>query len=994
MAWISLQFDPSKLGSLDKGSHPLDGTLRGIIYLDYPGGEEVRFNKLSPAEKFSTLKTLKGFKDLKPDIIGKLSRSTDQELKRIIELWRGIEDCFLISTPELAQSKRIPLLIKRLWRWAISSGIHNVDHTTRIWKRLMKYIELTVYSCEHNDVAKAPREVPGIIQGRLGPIWFKCLPWLGAMHRGALTKFTVTRLVHFTTSRNLPAPSISSEDIKREFLLFQSRVCRNPQVSDLIVNGLIKTAELLSESHERERKFESRAHISISFSGSLSGIRSEGGRMKEFSKSFKTHFVDKPQLLNLKGETWFGGQYWLMKGFPKWKTMCRSSAIGEKYKFLDAFDDLLISNLGNQLNLAETHVGIDSQMGYQVLQWSIEEAIASGCLQGSPYKDMDNPLSLGETLPHVRTGLIGEPGAKYRTITIAPAWLTILLTPLGHDLITMLQSDTYCVSGLKKEKQGWRFSNDLYYSNFELNDTHLILKGDLKTASDMMSHKLTRSMLYAYLHKRGQLTTFYKTCVDLLTCGRYVECPRNFPNEEFLSTSGVLMGDPGCKGALTLTVLCARTLTRAIENYNGPEIPLSDIVNRDRTIQYSSGKDYFGRSAGDDFCEIGSLSYLQTLKTLLEATGCIVGTNWLSRNFTTYCEEAILIRIPGRSGQLKITRASGDRRRFYQLDYQESSYVDALKLRLLSPCGKVSLGVTGQIENPAMGKGILFRNMLDTLPPPLQGFEVAFRKRWVFRMCNYINCSEVMTFLDRRMGGLGIPFHRSYSELAVRFFNSKWINNENYLRVMSSYQSSDHAWVTRIINKLHKGCLSRGFSTSLSDEAWAVYTLLAKSKLKLIELEGLPFYLSHRNGFQTAWDNSRRFRDKLNLARRNGFIADGEAQRLIEKGWVLKQGLLDPGGLHNPNKRRRREYATMEDELRNLDPEITNKLPILEDPTASKRFLCEIICGTEEYPTVKTLMISEDALLANFSGLLTPMPAKKLNMAYCSGQEIDVQNVL
>jgi hypothetical protein len=705
--------------------------------------------------------------------------------------------------------------------------------------------------------------------------------------------------------------------------------------------------------------------------------------MNEFSKSFKEHYVRRLQTEDFSAKTWFGCHYSIKKGMPKWQTMCRSSVIASQYEFLQSFDDNLLSLFGEKLNLAETHVGIDSQLGYQVLQWSVEQGIASGCIEGSSFEDLDNPLILGKSLPHVRTGLIGEPGAKYRTITIAPAWLTILLTPLGHDLITMLQDDSYCRSGLKKEKQGWRFASDMFNSNFELDDSHLILKGDLQTASDMMSHQLTRSVLTAYLQGRNLLTPFYKICIELLTCGRYVECPRNFSNEEFLSTSGVFMGDPGCKGALTLTVLVARTLTRAIMEHNSPVKSLKLAVNNFRAYNESTSKNYFGRSAGDDFCELGSLAYLQTLCLTLEATGCIVGTKWLCRNFTTYCEEGLLIRCPG--VDMSLTRSQNTWQRFYSVNYKQSCYVDTLKLRLFSPCGKVSQGVTGQIENPSMGKGILFRNMLDNLPSYFEGFKPLFRRRWVFRMCNYINISEVMTFLDRRMGGLGLPYHRSYLHLAENFFKSKWINNENYLRVMTSYKSSDYAWVKRIISKLHKGCLSRGFSTSLSDEAWAVYKLLAQRKLQLHKLEEIPD-LVDTDEFRESWAKCRRFRDKLDLANRHGYLAEGDAQQLIEKGWVLKQGLINPSGLFNPKNRHRSKYSTMESELRNFDPTLIAMLPQVEDLAAIRIKLCEYISGDTDYPYIETLMINKDALLANFSGLLTPIPARVLNLAYCSGQ--------
>jgi hypothetical protein len=668
--------------------------------------------------------------------------------------------------------------------------------------------------------------------------------------------------------------------------------------------------------------------------------------------------------------------------------MCRDRVIEDGLSFLEAYNDQLIDHLTNELNLAETHVGIDSQLGYQILQWAIEEAIANDVLAGSVFASSEDPLRLGSELPHVRTGLIGEPGGKYRNITIAPAWLTLLLTPFGHDLVKMLKDDPYCEAGLSKEQQGYRACSALFSSNFALQEDTFGIKGDLKTASDMMNHEFTRKILLNYVNSRGQLTDYSRICILLLTNGHRVRSPENSDISDFISTSGVFMGHPGCKGALTLTVLVCRTMARLVINHNNPVTSLSSIINnQSHLIPFDSGVDYFGRSAGDDFFELGKLPYLEVLCALLQSTGCIVGTKWVSKHFVTFCEEGILIRGTG-----IVTRHTNGGDKWLWMDrisYEETCHIDSVKLRLLSPCGKVSQGVTGQIENPAAGKGRQFRRMLENLPPFFKNFEMLFRKRWVFRMCNYINTAEVMTFLDPRMGGLGIPYHKPWTELAKMFAKSPWIKNKNYLSIMSSQISNTENWTQRIVNKLHKGCLSRGFSTSLADEAWSAYMLLAKGKLSVIKMSHLyklDASISEFDWFKGAY---KRNKVKMLYARSHGYLTEGNAQQLIEKAWVLKQGLLNPSGLFNPNNRHRRKYAEMEFELQNLDAEITSKFAEIEDKEGLQKRLLMQIVGLTNYARQDTLVIRENLLLQNFGGLRTPMPGCINNLAFCSGSVQD-----
>jgi hypothetical protein len=454
---------------------PYSGTLAGTVYIDNPGGKWVTFTEMTQEKRKDFLTNCKQFGTLKPKIINILSKAEDTLLKRLVNLWRGIEDCIVLSSPEIIIRKKTRPFLLKLWKWVISTGSQNVDTVTMAWKSLTKQLEFIGSGCE-GEPPPIVKEIPGIYQNKLGPNWFKTFPWLEfALGKFPKDKIFIEKLSLMCNHRGLPAPSITKDVINEEFLRLRNRLTRLHPLPNEDVLELFE--EISKTLGKKDRNGSSRdpgsfSHLSVSIAGSFGAIRKDGGRLREISLSFRASYIDKAQNQDLSSETWFGGHYKCVRGVPKWKTMCRPEPITEDFEFSQVYDDAFATN-ALDFALTESHVGIDSQLGYQLLQWSIETGIEDGYLIGSPFKDGNglkvNPLKP----PPVFTGLIGEPGCKKRNITIAKAWMTVLLAPLGHILVGLMSESEYSKTGLKADNMaqvivGHAYSHHLQYLNLRL----------------------------------------------------------------------------------------------------------------------------------------------------------------------------------------------------------------------------------------------------------------------------------------------------------------------------------------------------------------------------------------------------------------------------------------------------------------------------------------------------------------------------------------------
>ena len=191
--------------------------------------------------------------------------------------------------------------------------------------------------------------------------------------------------------------------------------------------------------------------------------------------------------------------------------------------------------------------------------------------------------------------------------------------------------------------------------------------------------------------------------------------------EPILTDTAILMGDPGCKGVLTLHNLVAEE-EAALEQKLGREVRLDDL-QRSNPVTFPWR--HFS-CAGDDHTAIGPDEYLDNIGRNHEKN-CMVlseGKHVRSKIGVFYCE-----RVVFRGPETVLTNPSRD--------YSQHALVDSVKVRLLSPETKDR---EAEVEtNPAIGKAKLLFKQLSWSPPGWERtLSVLVQRRFLGRMRKHL----------------------------------------------------------------------------------------------------------------------------------------------------------------------------------------------------------------------------------------------------------------
>jgi hypothetical protein len=165
----------------------------------------------------------------------------------------------------------------------------------------------------------------------------------------------------------------------------------------------------------------------------------------------------------------------------------------------------------------------------------------------------------------VRISLVAELG-KYRTITVSHIAHAMLLHVLNHMLLEYLSLIPSSESGIKAANHAWTFFERLSHKNpsagfiFSSAEKY-VFSTDWSNATDWCDHYVAAALLNNVCDILGVPRWYRQTCSFALCAPRQVE----FKDQEsktlecFLSTRGVLMGDPVTKPVLHLYHLVVRT---------------------------------------------------------------------------------------------------------------------------------------------------------------------------------------------------------------------------------------------------------------------------------------------------------------------------------------------------------------------------------------------------------------------------------------------------
>jgi len=214
--------------------------------------------------------------------------------------------------------------------------------------------------------------------------------------------------------------------------------------------------------------------------------------------------------------------------------------------------------------------------------------LETGALEGI----MDDTSNEGEKLFHYALGVFRSKdrdilmrmrvhavmeNGKYRTITVSEFLHGIILHPISHILLAVLSKVKSSKSGVKAADHAWNFFADIRHDNpesFWVSETHFPwlcgLSTDLSNATDEISFAVSRVILNTTSHHIKVGSFYWKAIAWLLTTPRTVLGFKVFDEDDalsyeiednFLTRSGALMGDPVTKYILHMVHLAAREIT-------------------------------------------------------------------------------------------------------------------------------------------------------------------------------------------------------------------------------------------------------------------------------------------------------------------------------------------------------------------------------------------------------------------------------------------------
>lgn len=328
---------------------------------------------------------------------------------------------------------------------------------------------------------------------------------------GATEKSQVTRLAHFLSKRNFPAPR--KEDSKLELIEHNEKLQKKLPPMDPERLEIVRLLGARIAQKVNKRSLRNRAkpleHISVTNRSSFLSPRSEGGRAEIVRLELEVwanRTVEETKTVS----TLWGNTVLLRAGDPYWKGYrIYPLRDGEDERvFLEEYTD------GRGFNI---FAGLNRNLGLQLLECAFEAGISRELW------DRNGKISK-ENLPFVRTAVCREPGNKSRIYTIDEWFITILLQPLGHLLVGTLESVTEATHGLKSGNAAWEWTQRFRTKPAELHEYYQmchLLTSDLETATDHCDLEVTKAILSGYLGELGVLegNKYLNFAIDLLTSG-------------------------------------------------------------------------------------------------------------------------------------------------------------------------------------------------------------------------------------------------------------------------------------------------------------------------------------------------------------------------------------------------------------------------------------------------------------------------------------------
>ncbi|BCH36659.1 RNA-dependent RNA polymerase [Magnaporthe oryzae narnavirus 2] len=838
---------------------------------------------------------------LPTDVVEKICRMGEYHLKRVTNFVEAVNDNLLASSPEQIRSFLGLPSYQKLLRWAYCLSVHNTDKATKEWKRFAALLRWKAVQSE-TAPPEPPVDFPGFGASRsnldeLPPLWCELCPWLKPVwDRGVVSKSEATRLLHLVTSRGMPA---GGKKTRAESLRKHAETLSSTPEPDEIRRKILRRLSVLIGRQIRgtvPKNFKSLGHLSLTSSASIDSPVKEGGRAAEVAVKFRTWATYVPDQ-DEEASTWFGVPYRLKAGRPRWQTMCRESPVHLPFhEFGESVENMVLDF--ENFKYEDPLYGLDEVTGLQLLQWSLEECIKNGLIDGCPYNN-GVPLKKGDVAPSIRASAIGEPGAKSRVVTVGEDCLTIFLQPFSHHLLGYVKLHPSATAGLTRGWQMFEWCKGLRNAGPVPGQKTYFLSSDLTTATDFCRHDFSQSMIDGLMEGLGESSPYLSVSAALLCSGRRYESEvEGF--FDMLTTRGILMGDPGAKLVLTMHNLCAEW--EAFIRYQLNMLDADDESFYDR-LRHSKGgmlaKWRHFACSGDDHTGQGPREYLSRITRNHELNGMSVSwpQNFLSSRGAFYCEEMIL------TVGLRDDQIYGGETPFAKRPYLEQPHIDAMKLRLLSPCSKEHEGKDE--PNPALGKARQMQGMLAWLGGGWEITVPVMSARFEDRMEAFLPDDLAIRYLPVKLGGIGSPaFHRSKIELEKIF---RGMSADHRSAVQDVLAGRAPLLVRQCLATFATNARARGVSSNVVIDQ--VKEILSNAELTLgVDDSGLQLLSCTPD---TEWHNMR-FSDKKTIARRYGLLTVDDALNMIDRPYLFRNMLApEVSRRHGEEPYKDRAYDTL-----------------------------------------------------------------------------------
>jgi hypothetical protein len=931
------------------------------------GGRFISYLRLSQNQRYEFLIKVAFYRDLKKDVLFKLSCLRQDDVKRLILAWRAVEDCLLVSSPELV-NKPLTKLQLDLWRWTISTIVHSYDEFAKKWKAVTLHFKHAAANSPNRLGNPFPRGVPGGTNGTAGKIWFDTLPWLSGSMLSQFGKLSdrdfYQRIGTLCQTRNLPPPPLSENRWWKEVREWVGYLTRKQEWNPILATRVETALEKILKFYAG-REIHKRPHISLNASGCLGNPREKGGRVIDFLKKFLDRYVRCSQTVNRKETTWFGAPYWTIAGYPAAYTMCRVNELDERIKwylssaFRSEWADgtpisVMIGGEDAKIAIEEAIFGLDRELPLQFLQCAIEDAIKLGYLKGKPWY---TPLEIERATKKpviARAHCVSEPGNKVRWVTMEDSSIGIILQPLAHWMASVFGQYPALWSAFNRTYKMWDACVSLQRNGkFRENSGFGVF--DLTGASNNLNKEFLRVIgqwAIRNFESDPQTQWFLSTSLELMLRDREIWLYDQKDSKRVLTiicTNGIMMGNPGTKELLCMANAVCHVIAAGELNM---EIPYCLI-------------------AGDDVFVYASLKFFLYLLDVHREMGNLINISKTLFSFlcTFFCEEvAILLRAFIGCGKSPWEEGGTD-----------GLHVDTIKLRLLSPFGVQSIQQESSFKNPAIGKAGALSRVFSWFPNDRMKW-VAVR-RYLHWMSDYIR-DDPLVYLPRTVGGHGIPWIGEKKDL-LRLIRDK-IPSE-YFRMFSMVSDGEadyHSFIDFLFRRMASGNTVRGILDPMSYLLTAQYSALAVTSF-YSDVKVFRHFAEELQSKKTYTVSSK---DILKYIRSSGYMGYHDIANHVDRLTMIRIGFVAAAG-HMPMEdfipKRDKSLPTPQEVLTRFVDEESKKLHIggfswqdLEPRTQDYLRFREWFLGDMK-PFVlreKQLFVPQRAVGDSLAGMSIPLP--------------------